>query len=163
MRLVVGTMINLTARILGLGAIAGMRTMSAPALLVAYLRRQERERVDGVVLRFLTSPTAEWASRLLAAGELAADKVPGIPARIEPEPLFARALSGGTAGYLLSMVHGRSKGKGVVLGAAAAVGSAFAAYHARRALVESLSVPDPAVAILEDALVIGGGRRLMDL
>lgn len=154
-------MINLTARILGLGAIAGMRTMSAPALLVAYLRRQGPENVDGSALQLLASPTAEWATRLLAAGELAADKVPGIPARTDPAPLLARALSGGLAGYALSAVHGKSKGKGAVLGAAAAVAAAFGAYHARRALVNSLGVPDQAVALLEDALVIGGGRRLI--
>lgn len=156
-------MFDLTARILGLGALAGMRTMSAPAFLIAYLRQQEPGSFDGAPLRLLASPGAEWATRLLAAGELAADKVPGIPARIEPPALFARAVSGGAAGYLLSMVHQKSKGKGAVLGATAAVASAFAAYHARRALVNSLGVPDPAVALLEDALVIGGGRRLMDL
>lgn len=137
--------------------------MSAPALLVAYLRRQRPEHVDGTILRPLATPTAAWATRLLATGELAADKVPGIPARTEPGPLVARALSGGAAGYALSVLHGKSKGRGAILGAMAAVAAAFGAYHARRAVVEWLRVPDPLVALLEDTLVIGGGRRLMDL
>lgn len=155
-------MMNLTARILGLGALAGMRTMSAPAVLVTYLRRQRSESLEGSALQLLASPAAEWMTRLLAAGELAGDKVPGIPARTEPGPLLARALSGGLAGYALSAAHGASKGKGAVLGAAAAVTSAFAAYHTRKALVESLGVPDPAVALVEDALAVAGGRRLID-
>ncbi|MDX1687147.1 MAG: DUF4126 family protein [Candidatus Promineifilaceae bacterium] len=156
-------MINLTARILGLGALAGMRTMSAPAVLVTYLRRRGAERLDGSPLQLLASPAAAWVTRLLAAGELAADKVPGNPARTEPAPLLARAFSGGLAGYALSAAHGASKGKGVALGAAAAVASAFAAYHARRVLVESSGLPDPVVAVAEDALVIAGGRRMADV
>ena len=137
--------------------------MSAPALLVAYLRRQRPASLEGSTLRPLASPTAVWVTRLLAAGELAVDKVPGIPARTEPGALFARALSGGLAGYVLSAVHGESKGRGGVLGAAAAVASAFAALRARRALVEASGLPDPVVALIEDTIVIGGGRRLMEL
>lgn len=137
--------------------------MSAPALLVAHLRRHEPESLDGSALRLLSSPVAAWMTRLMAAGELAGDKVPDIPARTEPGPLLGRALSGGLVGYALSAAHRTSKGKGAMLGAAAAVVSAFAAFHARRALVESVGLPDPAVALAEDVLVVVGGRRLMDV
>lgn len=155
-------MMDLTARILGLGVLAGMRTMSAPAALATYLRRQAPESLEGSRLQLLASPAALWATRLLAAGELVGDKMPGIGARTEAAPLVARALSGGLAGYTLSAAHGSSKGRGAIFGAAAAVASAFAAYHARRALVESVGLPDPAVAVAEDALVIAAGRHLVD-
>ena len=159
---VVAAVIKLTTRILGIGALAGMRTMSAPAVLATYLHRHGSERLQGTVLRTLASPVAVWLTRLLAAGEMAGDKVPDIPARTEPAPLFGRALSGALVGFAVSAAHGAPKGRGAALGAAAAVTSAFAAYHARRALVESVGLPDPAVALAEDALVIAGGRRLAE-
>ena len=137
--------------------------MSAPALLVAYLRRRRPSSLEGSALQPLASPEAAWVTRLLAAGELAVDKVPGIPARTEPGGLLARALSGGLAGAALSTVHGKSKGKGGMLGAAAAVASAFVALRVRRALVASSGLPDPAVALIEDAIVVRGGRRLMEI
>jgi len=155
-------MMNQTIRILGLGALAGMRTMSAQAALVTYLRRKRPESLEGSALQPLTSPAAESLIRLLAAGELAGDKVPGIPPRTEALALFARAFSGGLAGYAVGAAHGTSKGKGAILGAAAAVASALAAFHTRKTLVESLGVPDLAVALAEDALVVAGGRCLID-
>jgi uncharacterized membrane protein len=145
-----------TLQIAGLGAIAGMRTMSAPALVAAYLQRQQ---VAGSF--WLGSRGAVVATRLLAAGELVADKLPGIPARTNALPLLGRALSGALVGATLSAVEKRPRLPGAALGATAAVAAAFAAYHARRALTHDLDLADPLVAVAEDTLALGMGRLLL--
>ena len=44
-----------------------------------------------------------------------------------------------------------------VLGGVGGVAGAFAGYEARTRLVKTLKVPDTVVALLEDAVAIGGG------
>jgi uncharacterized membrane protein len=46
---------------------------------------------------------------------------------------------------------------GVVLGVAGAIAGAFAGYQLRSGLVKALKVPDLVIALLEDAVAIGGG------
>lgn len=149
-------------RIVGLGAIAGMRSMSAPALAAAYLREhQSAERSS--VFRWLAKPAVANLLKVLAAGELAADKLPEIPARIAPPSLLGRAVSGALSGATVSHVHGESERSAAVVGAVAAVAAAFGAYYLRKEAVESLQVPDSLVALLEDTIVLVGGKQLLSL
>lgn len=46
---------------------------------------------------------------------------------------------------------------GAVLGVVGGVAGAFAGYDARTRLVKALKVPDLVIALLEDAVAIGGG------
>ena len=154
---------NLQRRIVGLGAIAGMRTMSGPALAAAHLRQHRPDRLDDTPFRWLASAPVVTATRLLAAGELAGDKIPGSPARVEGPALAARVFSGAFSGLILSVAYGESRKRGAILGGITALASAFAAYHLRKALAEETALPDQLVALAEDTLVIGGGRRLLDL
>ena len=154
---------KITRQIIGVGAIAGLRTMSALALTAAHLRQHRPRSLNNTPLQWLTSDSAVSATKLLAAGEMTADKLPEIPARIEAGPLFGRALTGALAGYILSVAYGEPGERGALLGGVAAVTSAFAGYYLRRALVETVSLPDPMVALLEDLLVIGAGTRLLDV
>jgi uncharacterized membrane protein len=86
-------------------------------------------------------------------GELIADKLPGIPARIEPGPLAARGLMGALLGW--SVGQGRiGRSVSAAIGAAAALAGATAAYHARRHLTGRYAVPDPAIALAEDAITL---------
>ena len=147
-------------QVAGLGFLAGLRTTSPHAFLGAHFQGREAQ-LAGTPFRWLASPAAATVLTLMAGGELAVDKVPSIPARIEPPSLILRALSGASAGAVLSMARDRSPATGAILGAAAALVGSFAGYHARRALTHGGGLPDPPVALLEDALVIVGGQLLL--
>ena len=145
----------------GLGVIAGMRSMSAPALVSDHFSRAPSARLAASPLRWLGAPGTAKILKLLALGEVGADKLPGIPARIEPGPLAARGVSGALAGGAVCVAAGESVAGGAVVGALAAVASSFAFYHLRRSLGEKSPVPDPVLASIEDALVLGIGRVVL--
>jgi uncharacterized membrane protein len=135
----------------GLGAVAGLRTMTAPAAVALAARRPPR---------FFRARATAAALTALAAGELAADKLPFMKSRTEPGSLAARAASGALCGAAVCAAHRKRPALGAVLGAAAAIGAAFAGYELRRRAGRSLGIPDPAVAIFEDALAAGAGWAL---
>lgn len=149
-------------QIVGLGAIAGMRSMSAPALAAAYLREHQPADTH-TFFRWLATPTVSNLLKVLAAGELAGDKLPEIPARIEPGPLLGRAVFGALSGAAVSHVHGEREDSGAALAAVAAVASAFGAFYLRKYVVDTFQVPDPLVALVEDTIVLVGGQRLLRL
>ena len=150
-------------QILGAGVICGMRTLSGPAFLAAYAQKHERQIPDGSLLRWLAAPPVPFLLKAMASGELAGDKLLRIPARVEPAPLLARLFSGALVGAGLSTLQKRSPLGGALLGGAAAVGAAFAAYHTRRALTEEKGLPDSLVAVAEDALVLGLGFDVFEV
>jgi len=128
-----------------LGAASGLRSQMGMA---------------GVVLRGPRSAKPAWlqgkaARRVvvaLALGELVADKLPSTPNRTEPAGLAARiGLSALSCGILAS-----SAGQGgpvpIIVGAATAVGAAYAGMTARAALARH--VPPIVAALAEDALAV---------
>lgn len=149
-----------TARnIIGLGAIAGMRSMSAPAFVANALgRRDAPAGASGPGL--LGRPAVGAVLKLFAAGELVGDKLPFVPSRLDPGPLAGRMASGAVVGATIARLGNSSAGAGALLGAASAVAGAFTAFHARRALGEKTGLPDPLVALGEDALVLAAGNWL---
>jgi len=118
-----------------IGAATGMRTCSGIGALALHRR--------------LGGPRVRIAIIAAAAGELVIDKLPFVPPRIQPPQLAGRIGTGAFAG------HRVAGPRGAAAGAAAALGSAFATYHARRLLTERLPVPDAVVAAGEDALALG--------
>ncbi|MFW5942521.1 MAG: DUF4126 family protein, partial [Chloroflexota bacterium] len=125
-----------TARnIIGLGAIAGMRSMSAPALVAQALGRREAPAAESG-LGLLGQPAVAALLKLFAAGELVGDKLPFTPSRLDPGPLAGRMAAGAVAGATVARLGNGSAGAGALLGAVSAVAGAFAAFHARRALGE---------------------------
>ncbi|MDX1530449.1 MAG: hypothetical protein R3362_02890 [Rhodothermales bacterium] len=141
----------------GMGVIAGMRSLSAPALVSRRLS-QRRRRGRGWPARLLGSGRVADALTLLAAGEMIADKLPAIPARTEAGPLTGRAMTGALSGAAVAGWRGGSVVGGAVVGAAAALGAAVGAYRLRRAA--GAYVPDPALALVEDAVVLAAGSRI---
>jgi uncharacterized membrane protein len=150
-------------RILAVGAVAGMRSATAPALVSAYLRQRNARLPKGSPLQWLAMKEAGAVLALLAAGELAADKLPDIPSRIALLPLLGRAASGALCGAALGEAGGEQAERGAALGAAAAVVSAYVMYHLRRFAREELGAPDPLLALLEDGLAVGGGSRVLGI
>ncbi len=139
-----------------LGVVAGMRSMSAPALITRMARKGQLA-AEGSKLEFLNSTGALSGAVLLAVGEIIVDKLPKTPARTKPGPLAARAVSGALCGAVLCSARKKSPWLGALYGAVGAVGAAYAAYHLRRAMEETLHVPAAVVAVAEDAIVAGSG------
>ena len=93
--------------------------------------------------------------------ELIADKLPFTPSRLKAAPLISRIVSGAICG---ATIHGTTKrplAEGAVLGGLGALAGAITGYHVRKRL--SRDMPDLAVALLEDALAVGGSAVIVTL
>jgi uncharacterized membrane protein len=132
---------NVLVTAAALGAVSGSRSMLAPALVARAIS---------------SSPLAPILS-LFAAGEMAADKLPAIPARTEALPLFGRMVSGAVVG---AAVGGRRhRVAGALTGAAGALAASFALAAARR-LASAQRIPNAVAGVCEDALALGAGLWL---
>lgn len=139
---------------LGIGIVAGLRSLTAPAAVswAAYLGWLN---LQGSPLAFMGSTAAVVIFSLLALGEYVADLLPQTPNRITPGPLIARILTGGLSGACLCAAGGQSLVAGAVLGGIGSVIGAFAGYQVRTRLVRGLKVQDMLIAIPEDLVAIG--------
>jgi uncharacterized membrane protein len=133
----------------GVGLIAGLRSVSAPAAVSAALSGEN-------VFAARLAPIL----RLLALGEMVADKLPFMPPRTAPFVLAGRALLGAGAGAALAAARRRSWLAGALLAGLAAVASSYAGLALRSAAAERLGLPDQLVALAEDAVVVTAGRAL---
>jgi len=149
-------------QVLGLGVIAGMRSMSAPALASRYLVKDPSAALEYTHLAFLQSPQVADVLKWLAAGEMAGDKIPGIPDRITPPSLFARGLSGALVGAALFKANQGNMGAGALLGSAAAMAGAYGSFYLRKELKHRSGIADPILGVLEDALVLKSGSAMLE-
>jgi uncharacterized membrane protein len=142
-----------------IGLIAGLRSMTAPALVswAAHLKWME---LHNSPLSFLGSTAAAYILALGAIGELVVDKLPNTPSRTDALGLVARAVMGGLTGAAMSAAASKSLVIGAVLGAVGGIVGGFAGYQIRTRLVRALHAP-LVVALLEDAVAIGGGLFLV--
>lgn len=135
--------------VLGAGLIAGLRSLSAPAAVSAALTEE-----------FALAEHVAPALRVLAAGEMLVDKLPFMPARTAPPILAGRVLLGALAGAAVAIAYRRNLLVGALLAGAAAALSSFAGLALRTTATQRLGVPDPLVALVEDAMVVAAGRAL---
>ena len=98
----------------------------------------------------------------LAIGEFIADKLPFMPKRTQTGSLIARMASGAICGAVFCSALKRSPVVGAVAGASAALGATYAFYELRHAASQQLGIPDPAVALVEDALAAWVGLTIAD-
>jgi uncharacterized membrane protein len=89
-----------------------------------------------------------------AAGELIADKLPLMPDRRMRGSVIGRAIAGAICGAVLITSEHSSPVLGAAIGAAAATAGTYTLFTVRRELT-SHGLPDPLVALCEDAFVIG--------
>lgn len=150
-------MANVYVKAVCLGIIAGMRSMSAPALVSNKMAREQSPLIVNSPFKLLAAPKAANALKMLAAGEMIADKTSVIPNRISPFPLVARALSGAVCGASLCASEGTRADLGGVVGGLTAIASTYGFYHLRRRLGEDAGLPDTLLGLAEDAIVVAGG------
>jgi uncharacterized membrane protein len=137
---------------LGIGIVAGLRSLTAPAV-VAWGVHLSWLNLHSSPLAFIGSTTAVAILSVLAIGELIADKLPMIPRRTAPAPLLARIVTGGLCGACLCAAAGQSLVAGALLGGIGGVVGAFLGYGIRRRL--DLHIKDLVVAACEDLVAIG--------
>jgi uncharacterized membrane protein len=123
-------------RILAVGVLTGMRSMSGAATLFA--------RHHSVL-----AP----ATAVLAVGEMIADKTPFVGNRTDALPQAGRAVMGAMVGGFVAREEGAAMWLGATIGAAAAVAATHVAYRLRMKLPQATV----AAGLIEDALVIGAG------
>jgi uncharacterized membrane protein len=139
---------------IGIGIVAGLRLMTAPAL-VSWATYFGWLGLQGSPLAFMGSIAAVAIFSIFAIGELVADKLPRTPKRTATAPLLARILIGGLCGACLFASVNQPILIGVALGAIGGIIGAFAGYEIRRRIVSALNIKDIFVAIAEDLLAIG--------
>jgi uncharacterized membrane protein len=139
-----------------IGLVAGLRSLTAPAIVswAAHLKWLD---LHNSFLAFLGSTAAAYILAVCALGELVVDKLPNTPSRTEPLGLLARFATGGLSGAALCAAANKSVVIGAVLGAVGGVVGGFVGYQLRTRLVRALGLPAIVVALLEDAIAIGGG------
>jgi uncharacterized membrane protein len=141
-----------------LGAISGLRSLSGPAFVSRAASRGGMN-LDGTPLAFLGSPRLSKVLILMELGELIGDKLPTTPSRTIWPPLLGRAASGGLVGAAAFVSEGQRAATGAILGSSAAVAAAFAGERLRAVVVGKTGLPDPVVALAEDAVVLLVGFR----
>lgn len=138
---------------LGIGIVAGLRSLLAPAV-IAWAAHFDLLNLYASPLAFMGSRAAVAIFSIFAIGELIADKLPKIPKRTAFAPLLARILLGGLSGASLCVATGKSLLAGALLGGIGGVIGAFVGYEIRRRIVNNLHIKDIFVAICEDAVAI---------
>ncbi|HEX4629351.1 MAG TPA: DUF4126 family protein [Chthoniobacterales bacterium] len=139
---------------IGIGVVAGLRSLLAPAA-VAWAVCLGWLHLQGTSLGFVESKVALIIFSLLAIGELGADLLPQTPKRTDLVPLLVRMVTGGFCGACLCASANRSLAIGTMLGAAGGLIGAFAGYEVRRRLVSKLNIRDYFVALSEDLVAVG--------
>ena len=141
-----------------LGAVAGLRTMTAPAATAWAVHLWTLD-LRGSWLGTLGEGWALWMLTAMAVGELLVDKVPSIPSRTEPLPFLARLLSGALSGAALGVASGTWIG-GAMAGVTGAVGGTLGGYAFRSRLAGRLGKDLPA-ALVEDVVAVGGAALIV--
>jgi len=137
-----------------MGAVAGLRSSPAPAVVKQLAEAPLRQDEFGLLSR----PITAYAATALAAAEIAAEKMPFMPKRKEAESLAARAISGASAGAAICAAKKRAPLLGALLGALGALGISLAEYALRR---RSLHIPETLILIIEDAIAAGAGILIL--
>jgi len=146
---------------IGLGVIAGMRSMSAPALVSNHIARSQPEEISDSPFKVMGYQKTATLLKGLAIGEMIADKLPVVPARVSTGPLIVRVISGAISGGAVCAAEGERAGRGAVAGGLAAIAGAYAFYHLRRNVGEETNVPDPLLGLAEDVIVVKGGLGIL--
>jgi uncharacterized membrane protein len=151
---------TLRAAAFGIGFVAGLRSLLAPAVLT--WTAQKKFVNNSFPMAGLVSRPVSKKMIKLAAGELLADKLPFTPDRINPGPLALRIASGAACGAAVSFLTKQPPTEGALLGGTGALAGAFGGYYARRSFRRNH--PDFAVALVEDvlalALAVGISRQV---
>jgi uncharacterized membrane protein len=141
---------------LTLGAVSGMRSMMAPAV-ISWAARKSGLDLESTPFSAYRGPGVGKTAVTLALGELLADGTHYAPVRTDSAALLATAVAGGAAGVAVFKARRHSILVGALVGAGAALGAAYAAQYLRKKAARYFDVSDRAVAMMEDGIALGAG------
>lgn len=138
-----------------IGVVAGLRAMTAPAVVswAAYLGRMH---LENTWLAFLGYAWTPYILSALALAELVTDQLPMTPSRTVPMQFGARIVTGALRGTALG-ASGGTWIAGLVAGVIGAIAGTLGGSEFRTRLVVTTGGRDLPIALLEDAIAIGGG------
>jgi uncharacterized membrane protein len=148
------------ALILAIAMIAGLRALTAPAVVcwaahLGWLNLQDSH------LAWMGSTAAVAIFSILALAEIINDKLPATGSRLAPPSLVIRSITGALAGSGLAIAAQQSLFLGIVVAVVGALAGSFVGYQVRHQIVAGLKIPDFPVALLEDAIAIGCGLLIV--
>jgi len=137
-----------------IGVVAGLRSMTAPAI-VSWAARLGWIHLEATPLAFLGYAATPWIVSVLALAELVADQLPRTPSRKTAGPFLARVVMGALCGAALGATADETLG-GIAAGVVGAVVGTLGGYEMRVRFARAAGRDLP-IALLEDAIAIGGG------
>jgi len=135
-----------------IGVVAGLRSMTAPAV-VSLAARFGHLSLTGSWLAFLGYRWTPWILLIVALLELTADKLPSTPSRKAPVPFSARIISGALCGAAIGVALDNIY-LGLGCGIVGAIAGTLGGYAARAGLVRAIGGRDLPIALLEDVIAI---------
>uniref|UniRef100_A0A942SWU9 DUF4126 family protein n=1 Tax=Neobacillus citreus TaxID=2833578 RepID=A0A942SWU9_9BACI len=148
-------------RTLVLGIMSGGRSATPLAVLAL---NHDRSALKGAWQdwKVFSTPLGRGLLVASAVGELIGDKLPKTPNRISPSGLVGRIGAGALAGAALGTTGKRDlRIEGAILGGLGAVVGSFVGWAARKAVGGATKLPDPVVALAEDAATIAGSVKVV--
>jgi uncharacterized membrane protein len=136
-----------------IGVVAGLRSMTAPAV-VSWAARLGWLHLENTPVAFFALAFTPWILTVFALTELIADKLPKTPSRKALVGFSARILTGALSGAALSAASGSVIG-GALAGIAGAIIGTLGGYELRVRLARAAGGKDVPIALLEDAIAIG--------
>ncbi len=143
-----------------LGVLTGLRSITTPAL-VSWAARLKWLHLGSTPLEFLGYAATPYILSVLALGELIADKLPHTPSRKSPGPFLWRIVVGAFCGCALAYGTAQPPIAAGLLGAFGAVAGTLGGYELRMRLVKAIGGKDMPIALLEDAVAIGGSLLIV--
>lgn len=141
-----------------IGVIAGLRSLTAPAV-VSWAVRLGWLRPNNSLFDFLGYPATPYIFSVLAVVELIVDQLPNTPSRKAPPGFITRIVTGAICGAVFGAA-GQALAAGGIAGVAGAIAGTFGGYEARVRLARALGKDLPA-ALIEDAIAIAGAFLLV--
>src|ERR1700722_6490844 len=148
------------AMIFAIGMIAGLRSLTAPAVVcwaahLGWLNLQDSH------LAWMGSRGAFSIFSILALAEIINDKLPATGSRRAPPSLVIRSITGALAGSGLAIAAHQSLLVGIIVAIVGALAGSFLGYHLRDQIVGGPKIPDFPIALVEDAIAIGCGLLIV--
>jgi uncharacterized membrane protein len=134
-----------------IGVVAGLRAMTAPAL-VSWAARLGWLKLEGTPLAFFGAAATPWIFTVAALAEIVNDKLPKTGSRKAPPAFLARIVMGALSGAAIGASRG-ALAAGLVAGAVGAVAGTLGGYEFRARLARAAGRDLP-IALLEDAIAI---------
>lgn len=138
-----------------IGVVAGLRALTAPAV-TSWAGMLGWIDVGDKWSSWVAHPVTVAVLTVLALAEFVTDQLPKTPSRTTPPQFVTRLVTGGFAGAVLGSAWHytwSALGAGVV----GAVLGTMGGYQARKRLTSAAGGRDRPIALLEDAVAVGGG------